>query len=47
MAFWSVETQEQKDFLVENNSTKIQGYFYSKPIPAKEMEIVLKTQLST
>lgn len=33
-----VETQEQKDFLVENGCNKIQGYFYSKPIPAYEMQ---------
>jgi len=33
-----VETKEQKDFLLENGCEKIQGYFYSKPIPADEFK---------
>lgn len=33
-----VETQEQKEFIVSNGCDNIQGYFYSKPIPAKEFE---------
>lgn len=33
-----VETKEQKDFLLENGCKNIQGYFYSKPIFADEME---------
>jgi diguanylate cyclase (GGDEF)-like protein/PAS domain S-box-containing protein len=37
-----VETKEQKDFIVENGCDNIQGYFYSKPIPANEFEIILK-----
>ena len=37
-----VETKEQRDFLVENGCSNIQGYFYSKPIPSHEMEIFLK-----
>lgn len=37
-----VETKEQKDFLVEHGCNNIQGYFYSKPIPAKEFENILK-----
>lgn len=37
-----VETKEQKDFLVHNGCTNIQGYFYSKPIPADAMEVLLK-----
>jgi len=32
-----VETQEQKTFLVENGCTKIQGFYYSKPISSEEM----------
>ena len=32
-----VETIEQKDFLVENGCDLIQGYYYSKPLPAHEM----------
>ena len=37
-----VETKEQKDFLVENGCKNIQGYYYSKPIPADEIEVMLK-----
>ena len=37
-----VETIEQKEFLVKNGCKNIQGYFYSKPIPADEMEKYLK-----
>lgn len=33
-----VETQEQKNFLVEHGCSNIQGYFYAKPVPAQEME---------
>ena len=36
-----VETKEQKEFLVENGCRDIQGYFYAKPMPADEMEILL------
>lgn len=37
-----VETKQQKDFIVENGCENIQGYFYSKPIPANEFENILK-----
>ena len=40
-----VETKEQKDFLVANGCVSIQGYFYGKPIPAHEMELVLTKEL--
>ena len=33
-----VETAAQKDFLVENGCTSIQGYYYGKPMPAKELK---------
>lgn len=36
-----VETKEQKEFLLQNGCENIQGYFYAKPMPASEMEIVL------
>jgi len=36
-----VETKEQKDFIVENGCENIQGYFYSRPIPADEMKDIL------
>jgi len=32
-----VETEEQKAFLVANGCNKIQGYYYSKPIPPEQM----------
>ena len=34
-----VETIEQKEFLVKNGCNEIQGYFYYKPIPVKEINI--------
>jgi diguanylate cyclase (GGDEF)-like protein/PAS domain S-box-containing protein len=37
-----VETKEQKDFLVNNGCINIQGYFYGKPMPKDEMQLVLK-----
>ncbi len=40
-----VETQAQRDFIVENGCENIQGYFYSKPIPADEIEVILKNGL--
>jgi len=40
-----VETKEQKDFIVENGCENIQGYYYSKPIPANELEVLLKSGL--
>ncbi|MDD2789140.1 MAG: EAL domain-containing protein [Sulfurimonas sp.] len=40
-----VETKEQRDFLVQNGCEKIQGYFYSKPIPADALEVLLKDNL--
>jgi len=37
-----VETQEQKVFLVKNGCKNIQGYLYAKPMPADEMEKILR-----
>jgi diguanylate cyclase (GGDEF)-like protein/PAS domain S-box-containing protein len=37
-----VETEAQRDFVVQNGCKNIQGYFYSKPIPAEEFEMWLK-----
>ena len=42
-----VETQEQKDFLIENGCIDIQGYLYSKPIPTDEMQKYLLRQNNT
>jgi len=40
-----VETQEQIDFLLQEGCYVMQGYFYSKPIPAKECEVYLQEHL--
>ena len=40
-----VEREEQKRFLVENGCEAIQGFLYSKPIPAEEMEMFLKSRV--
>jgi len=37
-----VETQEQKEFLVSSGCSNIQGYFYYRPMPADEVEIILR-----
>jgi diguanylate cyclase (GGDEF)-like protein len=37
-----VETEEQKSFLHLHSCDEIQGFFYSKPIPAEEFETLLK-----
>jgi predicted signal transduction protein with EAL and GGDEF domain len=37
-----VETQAQKDFVVMHGCANIQGYFYSRPIAAKKMEVMLE-----
>lgn len=40
-----VETIEQKEFLINNGCSNIQGYYYFKPMPAAELEIILKEKL--
>ena len=37
-----VETKEQKEFLVEHGCNTIQGYYYAQPMPAREIERILK-----
>ena len=39
-----VEQIDQKDFLVANGCSNIQGYLYHKPIPANEMEALLRSK---
>lgn len=41
-----VEDEVQKDFLVENGCNNIQGYYYSKPLSAYDMEIFLKSRMT-
>lgn len=36
-----VETEEQADFLKELHCDEVQGYFYSKPLPRKQIERLL------
>ena len=40
-----VETELQKDFLLQNGCCFIQGNFYSKPIPASDIEVKLRMQV--
>ncbi len=37
-----VETNEQREFMLKHGCDKIQGYFYSKPICAKDMKELLE-----
>jgi diguanylate cyclase (GGDEF)-like protein len=37
-----VETEEQKEFLVSNGCDVIQGYYYHRPMPAEELEKLLR-----
>ena len=37
-----VETEEQREFMLKHDCDKIQGYFYSKPVCAKDMQELLK-----
>ena len=41
-----VESKEQRDFLVDNGCTLIQGYFYSKPLSEEDILSVLKFGLN-
>lgn len=36
-----VETEAQKQFVIENGCNNIQGYYYSQPLPSSEMEQLL------
>jgi EAL domain-containing protein (putative c-di-GMP-specific phosphodiesterase class I) len=39
-----VETGEQFEYLKEQNCDKVQGYFFSKPLPSAEISILLKEE---
>ncbi|WP_052353819.1 sensor domain-containing protein [Neobacillus jeddahensis] len=39
-----VETKEQVDFLRQQMCTMVQGYYYSKPVPAQEFEKLLQNE---
>lgn len=42
-----VESSTQERFLLENGCDEMQGYLYSKPLPAREIELVLAQGLQT
>lgn len=42
-----VETQEQRDLLRSWDCDHIQGFFYSKPLPISEYELILSNESST
>ena len=39
-----VETKNQKDFLQGANCDMIQGYYYAKPMPTEEFEVLYMNQ---
>jgi len=41
-----VETQAQRDFLIEQGCEHFQGYLFSKPLPIEQLEAYLLTQAS-
>ena len=41
-----VETQEQYDFLKENNCSQVQGFLFSRPLPSDEFIAVLKQNIA-
>lgn len=41
-----VESREQADILKAANCHKAQGFYYSKPLPAEEVERFLQTKIS-
>ncbi len=42
-----IENQQQKDFFASTGCDNLQGYLYSRPLPAHEFEILLKKDVNT
>ncbi|MEA3371348.1 MAG: EAL domain-containing protein [Campylobacterota bacterium] len=42
-----VEEEEQKEFLLHHECNNIQGYLYSKPVPAEDMKVILTDGLNS
>ena len=40
-----METREQADFLSASGCNAAQGFYFSKPIPTDEFEMLLKAQI--
>ena len=38
-----VETLQQESFLVQQMCDEMQGFYYYRPMPAKEIEVLLRT----
>jgi len=41
-----VETRDQLEFLQQNGCNEIQGYYFSRPIPASEFEVFVKQHIA-
>jgi EAL domain-containing protein (putative c-di-GMP-specific phosphodiesterase class I) len=41
-----VETREQEDYLRNSSCNEMQGFYFSKPIPAQEFELLFSRSLS-
>ena len=39
-----VETEEQRQFLLDNGCTHFQGYLFGKPVPVREFEAMLERE---
>jgi len=40
-----VETEDQLRFLMQQDSDELQGFLFSKPLPADEFEVLLKADI--